>query len=273
MLYRISKRAQADSGFAMIEAVLAIGLVGVVSVGLLGVSVALSSQSRASRDVIFTRQIADQVTERSIAHGCGLQSGVEDASIIALVVARCNEALDISSGMLLGDLATTIERKSVNYAVALRYRWLPGSSADNEAVVSCADLSGYTPHAVQREVIVSRLPTSGNDNTYSFSQVEAAPADSAAFSGGGALLVTDIPIGTSVEMKIPTDTSYRLRRFASVMSGDVKGCAWFPFLSPGEYEITGAGIIESCSVVVSSSGTALISFDSLPTGLNPACDN
>jgi hypothetical protein len=74
-------------------------------------------------------------------------------------------------------------------------------------------------------------------------------------------------------MKIPTDPTYRLRRFASVMSDDVNGCAWFPFLSPGEYEITGAGIIESCSVVVSSSGTALISFDSLPTGLNPACDN
>jgi type II secretory pathway pseudopilin PulG len=271
MLYRIRKRAQADSGFAMIEAVLAIGLVGVVSVGLLGVSVALSSQSRASRDVIFTRQIAEQVTERSIAHGCGLQSGVEDASIIALVVTRCNEALDISSGMLLGDLATTIERKTVNYAVALRHRWLPGSSADNDPVVSCADLSGYTPHAVQREVIVSRLPASSNDNTYSFSQVEAVPVDSAAFSGGGALLVTDIPSGTSVEMIIPTDPTYRLRRFASVMSGDVDGCAWFPFLPPGNYEIARTGIVASCPRAVTGSATTSISFDLLPTSPEDPC--
>jgi hypothetical protein len=266
----------------MIEAVIAIGLVGVVSVGLLSVSVALSSQSRASRDVIFTRQIAEQVTERLTAHSCGLQSGVEGASIIASVVARCNKALGISIGdlLLLGDLATTIERKTVDYSVALRYRWLPGSSADNEAAVSCADLSSLTPHAVQRDVIVSRLTASGNDNAYSFSQLEAVPVDSAAFSGGGALLVTDIPIGTSVEMIIPTSPTYRLRRFASVMSGDVgaeTGCAWFPFLPPGEYEIARTGIVPSClvavAVVVVGSATTSISFNSLPLSLEPPCDS
>lgn len=269
---RFRKRAQADSGFAMLEAVLAIGLVGIVSVGLLGVSVALSSQSRASRDVILTRQIAEQVTERSVAHGCGLQSGVEAATIIVSVVARCNSALGISSGILLGDVATAINRKSVDYVVAIRYRWLPGSEADDATSVSCSQLATMTPHALQRDVNITWLSASGDDNTHSFSQVEAVPVDSVAFSGGGALLVTGMATGNSVDMQIPTDTRYRLRRFASVLDDDEQnGCAWFPYLSPGTYEIAGAGIAQSCSIVVSNGATTQIVFGSLPTSLRPTC--
>jgi type II secretory pathway pseudopilin PulG len=272
MFHHLRKRAQGESGFAMLEAILAIGLVGIVSVGLLSVSIAMSSQSKSSRDVILTRQIAEQLAERSAAHGCGLQSGSEVASVIGSVVTRCNEALDIASGVLLGDVATSIDRKSVNYVVAMRYRWLPGSEADKDTSVACGQLATMTPHAVQRDVKITWISASGDDNAYSFSQVEAVPVDSVAFTGGGALLITGMANSNSVDMQIPTDASYRLRRFASFMGSDeINGCAWFPYLSPGTYQIAGAGIAQSCSVAISNGMTTSVAFSALPTITRASC--
>ena len=52
------KQLRSDHGFAMIEAVIAMGLVGLASLGLLTVTFAMSSQARLSKDAINARLAA-----------------------------------------------------------------------------------------------------------------------------------------------------------------------------------------------------------------------
>lgn len=272
MRYHVRKRARTESGFATVEAILAIGIVALVSVGLMRVSLAMSTQSKVSRNVILTRQIAEEIAERSAAHGCGLQSGSEVASVVASVVARCNAALEIAGGVALGDVSTSIVRKRVTYVATMRYRWLPGSEADGQSSVSCSDLATMAPHAVQRNVTITWLSSSGDDNLYTLSQVEALPAGSSAFTDGGALLITGMAADDVVHLQIPSATSYYLRRSASFMGGDRRnGCAWFPYLSPGNYLIARAGVAESCSVAISKGTTLSVVFGTLPTSTRPSC--
>ena len=261
MRLHIQKRAHSEFGFATIEAILAIGVVGLVSVGLLGVSVALSSQSKLSRDTILSRQIAEEIAERSAAHGCGLQSGSEVESVIGSVVSRCNKALGIADGVTtFGDVSTSISRKRVTYQATIEYRWLPGTNADGEPSVSCSDLPSMVPDAVQRNVTIAGLSNNEDVNRYTLSQVEALPVDSSAFTSSGALLVTGMATGDFANLQIPTAADYYLRRSASFMGGDLQnGCAWFPYLSPGDYCITWAGVAEPRKVAISN-GTTTVAF-------------
>jgi len=273
MNLQLRKRANSELGYATIEAILAIGVVGLVSVGLLGVSVALSTQSQLSRDSILTRQIAEEIAERSSAHGCGLQSGSEIASVISSLVSRCNKALDIEDGITLGDVSTSISRKKVTYQATIKYRWLPGSRADREPSVSCSDLASMVPDAVQRNVTITWLGNKETVNRYTLSQVEALPVDSSGFTSGGALLVTGMATGDVVNLQIPAATGINLSRSVSFMGGDLQnGCAWFPYLSPGNYRIARSGIAEQCSVAVSD-GVTILAFEMLPSSEGESCDD
>jgi type II secretory pathway pseudopilin PulG len=263
MRLHIRKRAHTEFGFATIEAILAIGVVGLVSVGLLGVSVALSSQSKSSRDNILTRQIAEEIAEQSTAHGCGLQSGSEVASVIGSVVLRCNKALGIDDDIkTFGDVSTSISRNGVTYQATIKYRWLPGTNADGEDSVSCSDLPSMVPDAVQRNVTIAWSSNNEDVNRYTLSQIEALPVDSSAFTGSGALLVTGMATGDVVNLQIPADTRFYLGRSASFMGEPLTGCAWFPYLSPGDYCITRVGVVgaEPRRFAVSN-GTTTLAFD------------
>jgi len=266
------RMCKSQNGFALLEAVLAIALVGLVSVGLLNVSAAMSAQSRSSRDVMLSRLVAEQVGQRALAHGCGLQTGAEAAAIIASTVLRCNTALD-TTGVLFGDIATSITRKQVAYVVSLRNHWLPSSDADNSAAVACATLATMEPHAIQRDVTVTW--TSGDsDNTYTLTQVESLPVDASSVTNTfGALLITDMTTTQAVDLQAPESTTYQLRRFGTMLPSTTTtaGCAWFPYLPAGSYVVSGAGETNTCTAVVVAATTTTLSFSALPTSTRTTC--
>jgi hypothetical protein len=264
---------KSDQGFAMLEAVLAIALVGLVSIGLLNVSVAMSAQSTSSRDVMLARLVAEQVGQRASAHGCGLQTGVEVATVIASTVLRCNTALS-TTGVLFGDIATSITRKEQAYVASLRTHWLPSSDADNSASVSCASLATMEPHAIQRDVVVTWLSGEATENSYTLSQIESQPVDASSTTNNfGAVLITNMSKTQAVDFQALFNTGYRLRRFASMLPSTTttNGCAWFPFLPAGSYVFAGAGVGSSCTVAVVAATTTTLSFSSLPTSTRPSC--
>jgi len=273
MTVKFSRLSKSENGFALLEAVIAIGLVGLVSIGLLNVSVAMSGQATSSREVMMSRLVAEQVGQRAAAHGCGLQTGVEVASIIASTVLRCNTAIG-SSGVLFGDVATSVTRKEKIYIVSIRTRWLPSADADSSDSVSCADLATMEPHALQRDVNVAWTSSESAQNTYTLSQVEAQPVDaSSAANNLGALLVTNMSSADAVDLQAPLNTSYRLRRFGSLLPSTTttNGCAWFPFLPAGSYVVSGAGDSNTCTVVVVAATTTSLAFNALPTAARPTC--
>jgi hypothetical protein len=265
--------SKSENGFAMLEAVLAIGLVGLVSIGLLSVSGAMTSQSTSSRDVMMSRLVAEQIGQRATAHGCGLHTGAEAATVIASTVLRCNTAMGIT-GVLFGDIATSITRKQQTYVASLRTHWLPSTDADNSASVTCASLATMEPHALQRDVNVAWTSSESAQNTYTLSQVEAQPVDaSSAANNLGALLVTNMSSADAVDLQAPLNTSYRLRRFGSMLPSTTttNGCAWFPFLPAGSYVVSGAGESNTCTVVVVAATTTSLAFNALPTAARTTC--
>ena len=273
MKLKKSQMGKSENGFALLEAVLAIGLVGLVSIGLLNVSVAMSAQSTSSRDVMMSRLVAEQISQRATAHGCGLQTGVEVATVIASTVLRCNTAMGIT-GVLFGDIATSITRKQQSYVASLRTHWLPSTDADNDASVTCADLATMEPHAIQRDVILTWAGGDASDNTYTLSQVESQPVDASSTTNNfGALLITNMSATNAVDFQAPLNTTYRLRRFASMLPSTTttEGCAWFPFLPAGSYVVSGAGESNTCTVVVVAAVTTSLSFSALPTVARPTC--
>ena len=109
------KQLRSEHGFAMIEAVMAIGIVGLASLALLSVTFAMSSQARLSKDAINARLAAEQIAERASVYGCGLQTGAEVSSVIVAAKTRCNTALELGDGVILGDVSTSVTRKNVVY--------------------------------------------------------------------------------------------------------------------------------------------------------------
>lgn len=264
---------KSENGFALLEAVLAIGLVGLVSIGLLNVSVAMSAQARSSRDVMLSRLVAEQVGQRATAHGCGLHTGAEAATVIASTVSRCNTAVG-TTGVLFGDIATAITRKQQAYVASLRNHWLPSSDADNSAAVTCATLATMEPHAIQRDVIVTWTSGDAAQNTYTLSQVESQPVDASSVTNNfGAILITDMSTTQAVDLQAPLNTTYRLRRFATMLPSTTTtaGCAWFPFLPAGSYVVSGAGQSNTCTVVVVAATTTSLAFSALPTATRTTC--
>jgi len=273
MSLRNPQMGKSENGFAMLEAVLAIGLVGLVSIGLLSVSGAMSAQSTSSRDVMMSRLVAEQVGQRATAHGCGLHTGAEEATVIASTVLRCNTAMGIT-GVLFGDIATSITRKQQTYVASLRTHWLPSADADNSASVSCASLATMEPHSIQRDVILTWTGGDASDNTYTLSQVESQPADASSTTNNfGAILVTGMSSTDAVDMQAPLNTTYRLRRFATMLPSTTttNGCAWIPFLPAGSYVVSGAGDSNACTVVVVAATTTSLAFSALPTVSRPTC--
>jgi len=273
MRLSILRIRKSENGFALLEAVLAIGLVGLVSIGLLNVSVAMSAQARSSRDVMMSRLVAEQIGQRATAHGCGLHTGAEAATVIASTVLRCNTAMGIT-GVLFGDIATSITRKEQAYVARLRTHWLPSTDADNSAAVSCATLATMEPHAIQRDVILTWTSGDAAGNTYTLSQVESQPVDASSTTNNfGALLITGMSTTQAVDLQAPLNTTYRLRRFATMLPSTTttNGCAWFPFLPAGSYVVSGAGESNTCTAVVVSATTTSLAFSALPSATRTTC--
>ena len=277
------KQLRSDHGFAMIEAVIAMGLVGLASLGLLTVTFAMSSQARLSKDAINARLAAEQIAENASVYGCGLQTGAEVSSVIVATTTRCNTALGLGSGVILGDVSTSVTRKNVVYSATLRNSWLPGPGADGLSAVTCANLqtptspatfATMTPNAIKRVTTVTwkfgSADSSSADKSFTLTKFESVPPDAAAYSTTfGRLIVTGMTSAQAVDLQAINNTSYKLRRYATIFSGDTagtSGCAWFAYLPAGSYKAAklGAAFGGSSNITITNGATTQIAYSALP---------
>ena len=278
------KQLRSDHGFAMIEAVIAMGLVGLASLGLLTVTFAMSSQARLSKDAINARLAAEQISESATVHGCGLQTGGEVSSVIVAAKTRCNTALGLDSGnVILGDVSTSVTRKTVVYSATIRNSWLPGPGADGLSAVTCANLqtptspatfATMTPNAIKRVTTVTwkfgSADSSSADKSYTLTKFESVPPDAAAYSTTfGRLIVTGMTSAQAVDLQAINNTSYKLRRYATIFSGDTagtSGCAWFAYMPAGSYKAAklGAAFGGSSNITITNGATTQIAYSALP---------
>ena len=277
------KQLRSDHGFAMIEAVIAMGLVGLASLGLLTVTFAMSSQARLSKDAINARLAAEQIAENASVYGCGLQTGAEVSSVIVATTTRCNTALGLGSGVILGDVSTSVTRKTVVYSATIRNSWLPGPGADGLSAVTCANLqtptspatfATMTPNAIKRVTTVTwkfgSADSSSADKSYTLTKFESVPPDAAAYSTTfGRLIVTGMTSAQAVDLQAINNTSYKLRRYATIFSGDTagtSGCAWFAYLPAGSYKAAklGAAFGGSSNITITNGATTQIAYSALP---------
>ena len=268
----------------MIEAVIAMGLVGLASLALLTVTFAMSSQARLSKDAINARLAAEQIAENASVYGCGLQTGAEVSSVIVATKTRCNTALGLGSGnVILGDVSTSVTRKNVVYSATLRNSWLPGPGADGLSAVTCTNLQSptspatfatMTPTAIKRITTVTWkfgiADGSTTDKSYSLTKYESVPPDAAAYSTSfGRLIVTGMTATQAVDLQAINNTSYKLRRYATIFSGDTAGtagCAWFAYLPTGSYKAAklNASFGGSPNITITNGATTQIAYSALP---------
>lgn len=282
MMRKLFQRAH---GFAMIEAVIAMGIVGLASLALLSVTFGMSSQARLSKDVINARLAAEQIAERVSLYGCGIQTGAEASDVIVAVNTRCITALSLSAGsVILGDVSPSVTRKNVVYSATVRNTWLPGSGADGLSAVTCTDLqtptspatfATMTPNVIKRVITVSwkfgSADSSASDKSYSLTKFESVPPDAAAYSSTfGRLIVTGMTSAQAVDLQAINNTTYKLRRYATVFSGDsagTSGCAWFAYLPAGSYKAaksTASAFGGSSNITITNGATTQIAYSALP---------
>ena len=269
----------------MIEAVIAMGLVGLASLGLLTVTFAMSSQARLSKDAINARLAAEQIAENASVYGCGLQTGAEVSSVIVATTTRCNTALALdNANAILGDVSTSVTRKNVVYSATLRNSWLPGPGADGLTAVTCTNLqtptspatfATMTPTAIKRITTVTWkfgiADGSTTDKSYVLTKYESVPPDAAAYSTSfGRLIVTSMTATQAVDLQAINNTSYKLRRYATIFSGDTAGtagCAWFAYLPAGSYKAaksTTSAFGGSSNITITNGATTQIEYSALP---------
>jgi hypothetical protein len=183
-------------------------------------------------------------------------------------VTRCD--LDIASfGVVLGDLDRTVTRGAVAYQVNLRYRWLPDPDleATPAAPLTCALLATGEPAAIARDITVTAFEA-GPDSTldpnaspYQLTQIESVPPDAAVFvSGHGGILITGLGPTDAIDIRRSTDpeTTTAIRRYGSLVGADT--CAWFPYLTPGDYVLARLNGESSSAITVLPGKTRLINF-------------
>ncbi len=269
----------------MIEAVIAMGLVGLASLALLSVTFAMSSQARLSKDAINARLAAEQIAESASVYGCGLQTGAEVSSVIVAAKTRCNTALALdNANVILGDVSTSVTRKNVVYSATLRNSWLPGPGADALTAVTCTNLqtptspatfATMTPTAIKRITTVTWkfgiADGSTTDKSYSLTKYESVPPDAAAYSTSfGRLIVTEMTATQAVDLQAINNTSYKLRRYATIFSGDTAGtagCAWFAYLPAGSYtaaKSTASVFGAPPNITITNGATTQIAYSALP---------
>ena len=278
------KQLRSEHGFAMIEAVIAMGIVGLASLALLSVTFAMSSQARLSKDAINARLAAEQIAERASVYGCGLQTGAEVSSVIVAAKTRCNTALELGDGVILGDVSTSVTRKNVVYSATFRNSWLPGPGADALSAVTCTNLQSptspatfatMTPTAIKRITTVTWkfgiADGSTTDKSYILTKYESVPPDAAAYSTSfGRLIVTGMTAAQAVDLQAINNTSYKLRRYATIFSGDTAGtagCAWFAYLPAGSYKAaksTASAFGGSSNITITNGATTQIAYSALP---------
>lgn len=254
-----------DRGGALIEAVVAVALVGVISAALATVASSMLTQTRLAASSTATREIATRFAEQESALGCGLLTGAEPPEILALAVTRC-ELATTSALVVLGDLDRVVTRGGRSYQVNLRYSWLPDPDLTSGAL-TCALLATGEPAAIGREVNVTPLDTgpesvvSLSAATYRLRQIESVPPDAAAYvSGQGGILVTGLGAEDAVDIRRSTDpaTTTAIRRFGTTIGGDT--CAWFPYLPPGQYLLGKLNGTTSDAITVVAGATRMIEF-------------
>ena len=278
------KQLRSEHGFAMIEAVMAIGIVGLASLALLSVTFAMSSQARLSKDAINARLAAEQIAESASVYGCGLQTGAEVSSVIVAAKTRCNTALLLNdANVILGDVSTSVTRKNVVYSATFRNSWLPGPGADALSAVTCTNLQSptspatfatMTPTAIKRITTVTWkfgiADGSTTDKSYVLTKYESVPPDAAAYSTSfGRLIVTGMTAAQAVDLQAINNTLYKLRRYATVFSGDTagtSGCAWFAYLPAGSYKAAklDASFGVSSNITITNGATTQIAYSALP---------
>ncbi len=253
----------------MIEAVVAIALIGVTAAALATVATSVLAQSRLTTSITATREIATQIAEQETALGCGLLTGAEPAEILSLAASRCNleNPADLPALVVLGDKDRTFTRGSLTYAVQLRYQWLPDPDqmTGGGPPLTCAALATGEPAAISREVKVTPLGA-GPDSTisveaatYRLWQVESVPPDAAAYvSGQGGILVTGLEPNDAIDIRRLTDpeTTVAIRRYGITIGADT--CAWFPYLVPGPYVLGRFNGELSTQLNVQAGSTSLI---------------
>jgi len=277
------RQPRSEHGFAMIEAVIAMGIVGLASIALLTVTFAMSSQARLSKDAINARLATEQIAENASVYGCGLQTGAEVSTVIVAAKTRCNTALGLGSAVILGDVAASVTRKNVAYTVEIRNTWLPGPGADGLTAVTCTNLqtptspatfATMTPNAIKRVTTVTWkfgiASGSTTDKSYSLTKYESVPPDAAAYSTSfGRLIVTGMTAAQAVDLQAINNTSYKLRRYATIFSGDTAGtagCAWFAYLPAGSYKAAklNASFGGSSNITITNGATTQIAYSELP---------
>lgn len=269
----------------MIEAVIAMGLLSLASVGLLTLTFEMSAQARLSKDSINARLAAEQINEQASIHGCGFQTGAENSSVVVAANTRCTTALGLANDNVLGDVDTSLTRKNVSYSVKIRNTWLPGTAADGLAAVTCANLqtptapatfTTTTPNAFKRVVTVTwKFGSAENidattSKSTSLTKFEAVPPDATSYDTRfGRLIVTGMTSAQAVDLQAINNTSYKLRRYANIFSGDTagtSGCAWFAYLPAGSYKAAkiNASFGASSNITITNGATTQIAFSALP---------
>jgi hypothetical protein len=99
---------------------------------------------------------------------------------------------------------------------------------------------------------------------------ESVPPDAAAYSTGfGRLIVTSMTATQAVDLQAINNTSYKLRRYATIFSGDTAGtagCAWFAYLPAGSYKAAklNASFGGSSNITITNGATTQIAYSALP---------
>jgi type II secretory pathway pseudopilin PulG len=250
-----------DRGAALIEVVVAIAVIAVTAAALATTATAILTQSRLAATSTATREIALQIAERDSAMGCGLLSGAEPDELLRLAAARC-DPLPEGNPLVLGDTDREVTRNNVDYRATVRYQWLP--DPDQSGPLTCAALAIGEPAAISREVRVAPVGADTEATTHRIWQVESVPPDAAHFvSGQGALLITGLTAGEAVDIRRVTtpETTVALRRYGITIAGST--CAWFAYLTPGEYLLGRSSDTGASLVAVEAGDTTIIDTSEL----------
>jgi hypothetical protein len=230
-------------------------VIAVTAAALATTATAILTQSRLAASSTATREIALQIAERDSALGCGLVTGAEPDELLRLATARCDPT-SAENQVVLGDTDREVTRNSVAYQATVRYQWLP--DPDHDGPLTCAALATGEPAAIAREVTVTPASADNEAATHRIWQVESVPPDAAQFvSGQGALLVTGLTAGEAIDIRRATtpETSIAVRRHGITIADTT--CAWFAYLSPGEY-LLGRSNDSGATLVTVAAGIATI---------------
>ena len=250
---------QGDTGFTLVEVVLAIAIL-TVAVAATTAAISLAASARREGGVQITAaEIANQVLQQAEAFGCGLPVDYNGVSATDRLAA-CDYNGSEAGGDGLADVDFTTVRDGQSFDVEVRMRWLDELETDpayfpawnppsnpspcrwralwfngygtqfNPPVASLGTLPAgpSSPSLLHRTVTVD----TPNGRTVTLKSAESVRPDLADHYWGYMINVTNRVIGKEVKLeRYEPDTSTGTKVWEMTLHTDSLGCVWFPFIS------------------------------------------